>query len=185
MTREEHTTKIEETFRRDPLVAFSVYTHIQVGVLRGQADEIRSLLDASLANPGIVKSDSGMRAYGLFWLWLLGAYEVVRTMSQARSCFVPSVSEKLRVMKKGLAKLRIPFAKQEYAGQMRPVGVEPSICGWDFKARSMKFCVGSEVVSVRPLMDDFESLFSSITYDDIICDHRDSNNYPRRGATGK
>jgi hypothetical protein len=176
---DENKAKIEEHLRRDPLVKFSVYAHIQAEVLKTCAHQIRALLDIALAKPGVVDQGS-QEAYGLFWLWLLGACEVTRTMTQAKSCFHPAAADKLYKLKKRLSKLRMPFAKQEYEGQSKnpkPVRAEPSICGFDHVTKSMEFEVDKEVFSVREVLDEFEMELKSITFDDILAGRRDSERY--------
>ena len=69
-------------------------------------------MDKMLAQEGIVDGDFNL-AYGRIWLWILGAYEVVRTMCQARICFSEEYLAKLTTFKTAMADIRIPFAKQE------------------------------------------------------------------------
>ena len=55
-----------------------------------------------------------------FWFWTLGAYEVTRTMDQhSAACFSNRLQKNIKTQKKILVELRVPFAKQEYAGEGR------------------------------------------------------------------
>ena len=65
--------------------------------------------------------------YGQFWLWVVGAFEVVRTMAGAKACFSQRVKDELGPLKKTLAFLRMPFAKQEYPGGGKKIGTEASV----------------------------------------------------------
>ena len=131
---EEHVI-IEEMHNKNPLTVFSVYTDIQSRIVRGLGQEILASLEVGITpedgtGKGVVCSGEVIdRCYGQFWLWILGAYEVVRTMSQAEQCFSPRVVIELKGLKKRLAILRMPFAKQELRGKPIPVRTEPSIYG--------------------------------------------------------
>lgn len=168
---------IEQMLQQDPLIAFSVYTAIQVHTLNVLAREIFELLDSSMT-AGSVDGQGFNRAYGMFWLWVLGAYEVTRTMCQAKSCFSPKLATKLHELKNRLSKLRIPFAKQEYAGSHSgtgtPIKGEASIYGLDTSRKDLTFEVKGTVLSVRDLVGAFESIFRSIKRQDILQDHRRS-----------
>src|ERR1017187_2654646 len=76
----------EESVEREPLIAFSFYLSGRVAVLCSFADEIIGSLDQGFSGE-CVDGDRVGRAESLMWLWLLGAYEVVRTMHQAKQCF--------------------------------------------------------------------------------------------------
>jgi len=52
------------------------------------------------------------RAESLMWFWLLGAYEVVRTMHQAKACFSERLVRELSGLRKMLAAVRMPAAKR-------------------------------------------------------------------------
>jgi hypothetical protein len=76
----------EQVVERDPLIAFSFYLSGRKNVLLAIADEIIENLDQAFYGP-LVNGGKLERAESLFWLWTLGAYEIVRTMCQAQSCF--------------------------------------------------------------------------------------------------
>ena len=57
------------------------------------------------------------RVESLMWLWILGAYEVVRTMCQAKTCFSSQALDELSRLKKLLSVVRMPAAKMEKPGR--------------------------------------------------------------------
>ena len=164
---------ISEMLNQNPLIGFSIYTQIQVRTLSAFGQEILDLLDSSMAE-GSVDAQALNRAYGMFWLWLLGAYEVTRTMCQAKSCFTAELSTKLIDLKKRLSALRIPFAKQEYEKKTTPIKAEASIYGVDRMRKDFKFEITGTVLSVRDLISAFESVFGNIKREDVLSDHRAS-----------
>jgi len=164
---------IAEMHNQNPLIRFSPYTQIQVRTLSEFGREILDLLDSSMAK-GSVDAQAFHRAYGMFWLWLLGAYEVTRTMCQAKSCFTAELATKLIALKKRLSALRMPFAKQEYEGQKIPIKAEASVRGVDTIGKDFKLEVNGTVLSVRDLISTFESVFGDIKPEDVLSDHRDS-----------
>lgn len=113
-----------------------------------------------------------MRAHGLFWLWVLGAYEVVRTMCQAKRCFTPAVAAQIKFVERSLWLLRIPFAKQELPGEKAPVHAELSIYGVQHSPPDLQYAVKEQVVSARDLIEQFTAVFAAIRRSDIVADHR-------------
>jgi hypothetical protein len=164
---------IDEMLNQNPLIGFSVYTQIQVRTLSAFGQEILDLLDSSMAE-GSMDGQAFNRAYGMFWLWLLGAYEVTRTMCQAKSCFTAELSTKLFGLKKRLSALRMPFAKQEYEKEKTPIKDEASAYGVDTMRKDLRFEIKGTVLSVRDLISAFESVFGNIKLEDILSDHRAS-----------
>ncbi len=167
--------QIDKMLSENPLVAFSVYTHSQVQTIRGLRGEITDVLDKSMT-AGTLDAEGFQRVYALFWLWVLGAYEVTRTMVQAKSCFPEPLVEKIILFRKRISLLRMPFAKQEYPGNNKaPIQAEASVYGVDTSNMDFTFKVKGNVLSVRELLNEFESIFTSISIEDIHCDHRQSN----------
>src|ERR1035441_3545191 len=113
---------------RDPLVAFSHYLSGRVNVLCSIADEIIENLDKGFLGESV---DGGRveRAESLMWFWSLGAYEVVRTMYQARGCFSERLVQDLGALKKTLATVRMPAAKMEKQGKSAAVTSNRSPAG--------------------------------------------------------
>ena len=164
---------VQAALRSRPLLRFSAYTAIQADIVRNLSAEIRSVLDDAFRVSGQVQGDSFSRAYGLFWLWVLGSYEVVRTMSSAPTCFTASAFVKIRAYKKRIAVLRIPFAKQQYRGEATAIRAEASVWGIDQDAKDLKFEVKDRVITIRTMLDDFDELITALTPDDVLSDLRD------------
>lgn len=174
----EKATTIDQLYRENPLLAFSVYTHLQVDITRRLGAEVLATLDTAITPPtvegGATKADGATinRAYGQFWLWVLAAYEVVRTMSQAAGCFSEPLAARLLEFKRHIAGLRIPFAKQEYArGSDQPIGSEASIAGIKGTPRDMSFEVQGVGYSVRELVSEFDNLIQGVRPDDVLHRH--------------
>ena len=151
-----------------PLLEFSVYTNTQIELLNKLECEINGMMaqrrDAQVIND----------IYGSFWLWVLGAYEVVRTMSQSRSSFTPEVTQRLKNYKSKIAKIRIPFAKQEYQGKNRPIFNEASMSGMNTETGDMFFRIEGVEFSSMSLMNEFHDLMASIRPTDILRRHDES-----------
>jgi hypothetical protein len=91
---------------QNPLLKFSLYTHGQSVALQEVGSDILRLLAEMKVGEGAVDAETARRAYNLFWLWTLGAYEVVRTMSDPKrlGCFSEEASKQLLELKKRLAR---------------------------------------------------------------------------------
>lgn len=166
----------EQIVERDPLIAFSHYLSGRVHVLLAIADEIVENLDEGFSGQPI---DGGRieRAESLIWLWMLGAYEVVRTMCQAKACFTQQTLEELNQLKKLLSVVRMPAAKMEKPGVTIPVTSNRSPAGWDVSRRDL--LVGdpeSADIFARDLLQEFDRVFSSIKAADTRGRHEDA--YP-------
>lgn len=164
---------INRILDENPLVGFSVYTHLQVEMVRDLGQQILEILDTTF-QPGVVNNNGDYRAYGLFWLWVLSSYEVTRTMSQAEACFSSSLADRVKSFKKKVSILRMPFAKQEYPGEKHPIKGEASIYGIDTQIGDLKFEVKGKVMSMRDLINEFEVLIKSISRADILKRHEES-----------
>jgi len=111
------------------------------------------------------------------WLWILGAYEVVRTISQAKTCFSITFMQELAPLKKQLATIRMPSAKMEKAGAKVPVSSNRSPSDLD-EAESDLLLGDPEgtVISARHLLQEFERVFATLTPADVLRGHEES--YP-------
>jgi hypothetical protein len=165
-------TIVDELLQKHPLVRFSLYTSIQANVLTDLGETLLSNMDQSLAEDGKVQSPFN-DFYGKFWLWTIGAYEVVRTMAGAKHCFVPDAHERVVKFKHHIATLRMPFAKQQLRGKDHIINAEASISGFDFPRRDVVFEVDGARVSARTLIEDFLALIKGIRLSDILQDLRD------------
>jgi hypothetical protein len=161
-----------ESIEREPLLAFSHYLSGRVSVLCSFAQEIIENLDAGFSSKSV---DGGRvdRAESLMWLWLLGAYEVVRTMHQAKSCFSERLLQDLAGLKKALARARMPAAKMEKPGKRAPVTSNRSPSGWDVENRDLLMNDPEECpdISARWLLSEFDRVVSSIVQSDVLAPH--------------
>ncbi len=164
---------IERIFSENPLSAFSIYTHIQVQILRHLGNEIIALLDNGI-NSNQVDGEMFNSVYGKFWLWVLGTFEVTRTMVQAKSCFEDRLFNTLKSFKGKVSQLRVPFAKQEYPGAKTPIRNEASIFGVDSLRKDLSFRVKDQTFSIRDMLAEFDGIISSLQIEDIRYDHRES-----------
>lgn len=169
---------IEDMLNKNPLVLFSIYTDVQSRTIRELGREIVTCFEEGITTPdesgkGIVCGGHVMnRGYGQFWLWVIGAYEIVRTMCQAERCFSPVLAAELKVLKRQLSVIRMPFAKQELPGKSAPVRGEPSVYGIGHSPPDLKFKVNDQVISAQELISDFDRVFTGIRRADILSDHR-------------
>ena len=161
---------VRELYERQPQLRFSVHTAIQATVIVELGSEIRQLLDSGMAADQV---DGSMinSVYGKFWLWVLGAYEVVRTMGQAKSCFTEEAAQRILAFKRRIATLRMPFAKQEFEGR-GPIASEASVSGIDIPNRDLRFDVAGQTFGIRELLGGFESLIRELSLKDILTDRR-------------
>lgn len=157
---------------RDPLIAFSHYLSGRVNVLCSFADEIIENLDKGFSGQCV---DGGQveRAESLMWFWLLGAYEVVRTMHQAKACFSERLVQELSGLKKTLATVRMPSAKMEKLGKRTAVTSNRSPTRWDIENRDLLVNDPEESpdISARWMLSEFDRVFSSITKTDVLAHH--------------
>ncbi|HEU5117010.1 MAG TPA: hypothetical protein VFT74_10130 [Isosphaeraceae bacterium] len=167
-----------------PLLMFSCYTEIQRQIVEELGREILASLDAIISSEGgavqIRDAIAVHQTYGRFWLWVLGAYEIVRTMCspEGRTCFTPGVATELEILKRRLSILRMPFAKQQLRRKHEPVSAEPSISSFSASPPDLRFEAEGEGHSARELIVEFERVFASITKADVLRDFRTS--YPSR-----
>lgn len=159
-----------------PLVRFSVYTHIQADAIRSLGGEIFCLLDGSVSEGKFVCDGSHMNLiYARFWLWVLGAYEITRTMSEYKECFSARYIVEIDRFKKSVSDIRVAFAKQQYRGREKtPIKNDASIAGFDVAKKDQMFLVNDKEVWMRPLIEQFECLIKEAKHEDILCDLRDA-----------
>lgn len=174
--------EVEKLLNDKPLIAFSGYTAGQVDTLEATSQDILTILDSTM-DQGRVEAIGFRRAHGLFWLWVLGAYEVARTMSQARACFSDRAGNDIDSLKRHLAGLRIPFAKQEYAGGGKnpiPIKTESSVSSMNTTSKDMSFVVDGTAYSIRETIHRFRSTIASIARTDVLNDLRWYYNMPSK-----
>ena len=165
----------EQSIERDPLIVFSFYLSGRVSVLCIFAEEIIENLDKGFSSTCV---DGGRveRAESLMWLWLLGAYEVVRTMCQAKQCFSGRLAQDLQDLKKQLAVVRMPAAKMEKSGKKSAVTSNRSPSGWDVANRDLLVNDPDESpnISARRILAEFDRVFCSISKTDVLAHHETS-----------
>ena len=161
----------EQLVERDPLSLFSHYLSGRVHVLLAIADEITENLDDGFSGQ-VIDGGRVERAESLMWLWMLGAYEVVRTMCQANACFTQQALDELNQLKKRLSAVRMPAAKMEKPGAKIPVTSNRSPAGWDVSRRDLLVNdPESTDIFARDLLVEFNRVFSSIKAADILGRH--------------
>lgn len=151
-----------------PLIAFSFYSHVQVTLLAERAAELQAKLDKAFSAEGV---DGSLfdQIYGEFWLWVLGAYECTRTMCQHRHCFSEEAAGRLQELKRLMATIRIPFAKQELRGAKRaPVCCELSVSAADSVRKDLAFEIGGALHWMRDPLRSVVDTMSSFSAEDIL-----------------
>jgi hypothetical protein len=160
---------VAKMYEAAPLIRFSVYTHGQVAMLRELGNEVLGLLNSSMSDSK-VDGMGFIRAYNLFWLWVLGAFEVARTMCKARRCFDRPLANEICGFKKRLALLRTPFAKQELPSKRKRFSSEASVVGLDTTNKDMSFEVEGQILSAKVFIESFQHIFGSIQLADVTQD---------------
>ena len=161
-----------------PLTAFSRYLHGRHEVLAAIAAEIAAHLDACGPDEAAARTPPRARASDLMWLWTLGAYEVVRTMSQAHGCFAPRLHRELSDLKHALERVRVANTKMErirYDRRDRGVPV-PSDRPPELWLESRKdILVGdpADPASARQLLAAYARVLASLTPEDVLRRHED------------
>jgi hypothetical protein len=158
--------KVLEILEEDPLLAFSIYTHVQVKFLEQTATRIEAVLEEGIQGTHI-QGGCFNEAYGLFWLWVLGAYEVVRTMSQHGDCFDSDLRSRILEIKRYLKRLRMPFAKQELPRWNRKEGIKPiwgelSVTDVDTANKDLRFRMEGHDLTARAALKEFRDFITSI-----------------------
>jgi hypothetical protein len=116
----------------------------------------------------IVDNELSYKAYGHFWLWVLSSFEISRTMCQYKHCFSPQLSERICAFKKQISKLRMPFSKLEPRGIRKPIFAEGTVRKFDLNTKDFIFEIENEDISLRNSINEFNSIFNSITIGDVI-----------------
>lgn len=163
----------EEQVSREPFLAFSFVLSTRNNQLATVADEILDNLDRGISKD-LIDGQYVTKAGILIWLWTLGAYEIVRTMCQAKSCFTTECFDRLQPLKKRLAKIRMPDAKMEKQGRPIPVGSNRSPWCEDVQSKDLLIGDPEEPYSARKLIDDYFSTINSISPNDIVARHEQS-----------
>lgn len=158
--------------KANPIWRFSPYLWGRVSVLRSLRATILQDLDKGFGD--VVNASLISDAEASLWLWLLGAYEMTRTMCQAKGCFSKQTADALQKLKHELAEARMPTAKMETPGRHRAVTSFRSPAGIDAKGKD--FLVGdpNQPLSARGLLARFNDVISSIAPSDVLKPHESS-----------
>ena len=165
---------IAKMLEKAPLLRFSPYSRGQVETIRNLSVELIKLMDDSI-NGNEIDGQSFQRIYSLFWLWVLGAYEITRTMNEYNKCFSVRLNEQVLLFKNHISILRIPFAKLQFRGrEKRPINGEASVYSIDLEQKDLTFKVRETIVSVRAQLAEFERLVEEIKPEDVLFDIREA-----------
>lgn len=163
----------EEMAEIEPLLIFSFYLSGRNNTLLTLSDEIIELLDKGFNNP-INKDGAIERASTLLWFWTLGAYEVIRTICQAKACFSPPFIVRAEKLKKQLAIVRMPSAKMEKQSKKEAVNSNRSPDGWDYDNKDVLIGNPDTAISAREILQSYDNTLSSLTVSDILSSHADA-----------
>lgn len=159
---------------QNPLIHFSPYTHAQTAALKRIGAEIEATLDHGI-HDGQFEFIAFERVYDLFWLWILGAFEVTRTMHEGRRHFSDRLRNQLASQKKLLIELRSPFAKQilnrpSDAKHDKRVHGELSIANVDAIKKDMAYQISGNTYWVKQVIRDYLEILDNITPTDVGSD---------------
>lgn len=163
----------EGQYYQEPLLAFSFYLSGKNNLLLSTKDEILDCLDNGFSNkPFDMKFIT--HASALMWFWTLGAYEIVRTMCQAKNCFSDEFNGELIRLKKLLSKVRMPSAKMEKECRRPPkipVNSNRSPDGWDIEKKDLLIGDPENYVRARDVLNCYDNVMSRLELDDVKCPH--------------
>lgn len=168
----------EERINREPLLKFSYYLSSKNILLLNTIDTIIECLKTGFSE-NVTNADDISDASVLTWFWTLGAYEMVRTMSQSNDCFSEQINAKIGFLKQAIAKARMPSSKMEKKGKRIPVNSNRSFDHWDIGKKDLLIGDPDDPVSARYLFGLYEDTLSSITPNDVLKKHEESNHYKK------
>ena len=149
-----------------PLHFFSIYTVVQVQSLDRVGREIVGICASWRPNGESTEIVDFPRCYDLFWLWVLGSYEVIRTMKQhCPRCFSAAAQGRISVAYLKIKPIRIPFAKQENQNGSGPIYAENSVSGF---GRGMKFRINGTLIDSTDLIEEILEFFNSFVRADVV-----------------
>lgn len=160
----------KEKIDREPLLNYSFFLSSKNILLLDMIDTLIANLDSGFSSKPI-NSDLIGEASVFTWFWVLGAYEIVRTMAQTKDCFSEAIHNKLFALKQELAKARIPNSKMEKRGQKIPVNSNRCFDGWDFENRDLLIGDPDCPLSARALFKLYDDTITSIKPEEILKEH--------------
>ena len=102
-------------------------------------------------------------------------------MDEHKECFSEPLLQKVGMLKKELSKVRIPFAKQQFARKKghkdRAIGSEPSVAGVGEERNDLLFEIEGNSVSCRNMLKRFNDFIQSVNHEEILRDLRDHPKY--------
>jgi len=156
-----------------PLSRFSFYLSGRVSCVRDLGEEVLENLDCAFGE--VILHERLARAEMLFWFWLLGAYEVVRTMTQASDCFEDHYVGLLKSLKKRLEFARMPAAKMEPRRKAVPVISDRSPANINHEERDLQIGDPDGLLdSCRDLIRNFNEVIRQSDSSTIFKRHEDS-----------
>jgi hypothetical protein len=166
----------EKVLEREPLLAFSFYLSERNNNVLQLSDEILINLELGFSDGNKINTSIIGNASISMWFWTLGAYEIVRTISQAEECFSKEFISKINELKKQLAIVRMPSAKMEEQGKGKkiPVNSNRSADNWDFDSKDLVIGSPENLKSAKQLIDLYDKTFNSLMPADIIKQHFES-----------
>ncbi|WP_020469934.1 hypothetical protein [Zavarzinella formosa] len=163
----------EEFEQKNPLVRFSWYLNGRIFVLNQLSSEIIENLNKAWPGKGLCV-EFLQKAESQLWFWTLGAYEMIRTMDQAKTCFSCRLHPQLLAVKNRLSTARMPAAKMEVRSKKTPIASDRSPCDFDNQNRDLLIGDPENPVSGRDVLKEFSQFISSIRLEDILKRHEDS-----------
>lgn len=159
-----------------PLSSFSFYLSGRVSCVRSLGEEVLENLDCTFGEA--INHEKLSRAEMLFWFWLLGAYETVRTMTQTDDCFEVHYVDHLKKLKNRLACARMPAAKMEPKG--KPVPIISDRAPAEINQEDRDLLVGDpdgQLESCRDLIRTFNDVMRQADSSKLLRRHEDSMNW--------
>ena len=163
----------EERLKREPLIKFSFYLSERNNSVISLLDEIIELLDDGFKSKNSIDGIKIGDASSKMWFWTLGAYEIIRTMSQAKGCFSQSFLSKIDILKRELAIVRMPSAKMEKKGKKEAVNSNRSPDGWDISNKDLLIGDPENSISSRSLLKRYDDLMTDLKPTDILKKHEE------------
>jgi hypothetical protein len=151
-------------FEKSPLLAFSFATAGQASYLIELGVDLCSVMSEWTDEISNIND-----VYYKYWLWLLGAYEIVRTMDENKACFAEGRHDDIKALKIHLAEMRIPFAKQQLRGNSNPATKELSVCVID---NDIGFEIKGRIFSAVDTIEMFKEFVLSIQLEHVIARFR-------------
>jgi hypothetical protein len=156
-----------------PLSRFSFYLSGRMSCVIDLGEEVLENLDCAFGE--VIRHERLSRAEMLFWFWLLGAYEVVRTMTHTSDCFADQYVDLLKSLKERLESARMPAAKMEPRRKSVPVTSDRSPANINHEERDLQ--IGDpdgQLDSCRDLIRNFNEVIRQSDSSTILKRHEDS-----------